>query len=71
MLTGSLVTDGFNRSTVVAVQGAIGVLPKGTFLPYYNTTDKGRPCVVKGLGLTQTLIREITEFWNLNLLRLR
>ena len=52
MLTGSLVTDGFNRSTVVAVQGAIGVLPKGTFLPYYNTTDKGRPCVIKGLGLT-------------------
>ena len=31
ILTGESVTGGFNRSTVVVVQGAVRVLPKGTF----------------------------------------
>ena len=38
ILTGDLATGGFNRSTVVAVQDAVRVLPKVVFFPHYNTT---------------------------------
>ena len=38
ILTGYLSTGEFNRSTVVAVQDAVRVLPKVVFFLHYNTT---------------------------------
>ena len=39
ILTGDLATGGFNRSTVVAVQDVVRVLPNVAFFLHYNTTQ--------------------------------